>query len=131
MYSFGLSYPGYFFVVIPDEDGDFTIYKVHETNRFRAAELANQFLARHATIYIAHPVPGEHVTDYYSVVESVRSYIATDNFYYNAEETSEWQAFELSTLFTAEEEYPFFKAAENERIFYAIESSEYAEIYRS
>lgn len=130
LYSFGLSYPGYFFVVIPEE-GAYTIYRVHEANRFRAAEIANQFLAQHATVYIAHPMPGEQVTDYYSVIESVRTYIANDNFYFDAEEKpTTWGAIEASRVYTAKE-ISTFTAAEDLNIFSAIENPEYAEVYRS
>ena len=130
LYSFGLSYPGYFFVEVPTDDTKYTIYKVYESNRFRAAELARRFIARGAKVYVAHPVPGESVTDYYMVLESSRRYIPTDNFNFIAVDLFYWKAEAAPNQFTAIEAYGF-KAAENTRIFYAKESTDYAEVYRN
>jgi hypothetical protein len=131
LFSFGLSYPGYFFVAVPvpEGDGEFTIYKVHEANRYRAAALAREFLALHDNSYIVHPSPGEIVTDYYVVWELVRVFIPYDQFTYQATDVVLMKAYEGPREFLALDSNSY-KAAEAPRRFIATEDNEYAEFYR-
>ena len=122
LFSFGLSYPGYFFVVIPPEEGErgLQVYKVYESNRFRAAELARRFVEKHSSAYIAVNSPTDSYIDYYFVYENIRNYIPTDNFLFLASETLKMRVSEFLREYSVKD-YKLFTANESSRMFVAIE----------
>jgi hypothetical protein len=124
LFSFGLSYPGYFFVVIEDGTGRH-IFKVYEPNRFKAFQLIREFKAAFGERFVAYATERERLgRDFYTLdVEKEFTSIEVKEFLAKEKERN-FKAAEYGRIFKIQSPVSFI-ATESERTFIASVGKEY------
>ena len=118
LFSFGLSYPGYFFVVIEQPEGiGLTLFKVYEANRYRATELTNIFREVYGHRFIAAATNEETLLRVFYAFDEYKTFYSQDILQFLAKEREKlFKVSESSREFTATDSYIFF-ASETENLY--------------
>ena len=125
LYSFGLSYPGYWFVIIEPGEGtpSSRTFLVHESRMYEVYDLLREYKAKSYRIYKARGTI--QVPRVYYVAAIGRYYIPQDTrFFKPADNVRNLQATETNRYFTTQDAREY-TASETTRIFKVLATREY------
>ena len=125
LYSFGLSYPGYFFVIVEPGEGTPAerTFLVHESRMYEVYELIREYKAKSYRIYKARGTV--QVPRVYYVAATGRHYIPYDvRFFKSAENSRNLNVSETNRYFTTQDARDY-SASETARVFKVLVTREY------
>lgn len=117
LFSFGLSYPGYWFIIVEEELEGPIVFIARGSTHYIASELYRLYSAHEITLYEAYPISIAVVEKLFTVTE-LRDYIAEESSreFLPKESLRFLSALELQRNYEANEKTNF-TASETSRIF--------------